>query len=39
VWGVFLYGVHWITARREDVAKAGSNGNGNIHGNGREDRS
>jgi formate dehydrogenase iron-sulfur subunit len=21
VWGVFLYGVHWITARREDVAR------------------
>jgi formate dehydrogenase iron-sulfur subunit len=22
VWGVFLYGVHWITARREEVAQA-----------------
>ena len=21
VWGVFLYGIHWITARRNDVAK------------------
>jgi hypothetical protein len=28
VWGVFLYGVHWVTARREDVAKNGKNGNG-----------
>ena len=37
VWGVFLYGVHWITARRVDVAKAESNGNGHNHG--REDRS
>ncbi len=22
VWGVFLYGVHWITARRQEVAQA-----------------
>ncbi|MFZ1614648.1 MAG: 4Fe-4S dicluster domain-containing protein [Holophaga sp.] len=22
VWGVFLYGIHWITARRDEVAKA-----------------
>jgi hypothetical protein len=22
VWGVFLYGVHWITSRREDVKGA-----------------
>ncbi len=33
VWGVFLYGVHWITARRDDVAKA------EHQDNGREDRS
>jgi hypothetical protein len=40
VWAVFLYGVHWITARREDVAKATANGNGrNGQGHGREDRS
>jgi formate dehydrogenase iron-sulfur subunit len=37
VWASFLYGVHWITARREVVAKAELNGNG--HGNGREKRS
>jgi len=23
VWGVFLYGIHWITARRVEVAKTG----------------
>jgi hypothetical protein len=28
VWAVFLYGVHWITARREDVAKAGNSNHG-----------
>ncbi len=28
VWGAFLYGVHWVTARREEVAKNGSNGRG-----------
>lgn len=28
VWGTFLYGVHWVTGRREDVAKAEKNGNG-----------
>jgi hypothetical protein len=22
VWGVFLYGIHWITARRGEVAQA-----------------
>jgi formate dehydrogenase iron-sulfur subunit len=22
VWGVFLYGIHWVTARREEVARA-----------------
>ena len=35
VWAVFLYGVHWITARREEVAKAtGTNGNGLENGKG-----
>ena len=33
VWAVCLYGVHWITARREDVAKAEN------HNHGRGDRS
>jgi formate dehydrogenase iron-sulfur subunit len=33
VWGAFLFGVHWITARRDDVAKA------EHHSNGRGDRS
>jgi len=28
VWGVLLYGVHWITARREDVAHAEAKDNG-----------
>jgi len=33
VWGVLLYGVHWITSRREDVAHAEAKDNG------RENRS
>ena len=33
VWATLLYGVHWITARREDVDRTGSKNNG------REDRS
>jgi formate dehydrogenase iron-sulfur subunit len=33
VWGAFLFGVHWITARRDEVAKA------EHHTNGRGDRS
>jgi len=33
VWGAFLFGIHWITARREDVAKADD------HTNRRGDRS
>jgi formate dehydrogenase iron-sulfur subunit len=33
VWAVFLYGIHWITARRDYVAQAGKPTNG------REDRS
>lgn len=24
VWGLFLYGIHWITARRSEVAQAGA---------------
>ncbi len=28
VWGVFLYGVHWVTSRREDVARTEKHGNG-----------
>ena len=28
VWATFLYGVHWITARREDVAGGQGNGKG-----------
>ena len=33
IWGAFLFGIHWITARRADVAKA------EHHANGRGDRS
>ena len=33
VWAVFLYGVHWITARREEVSKAEK------HNHGRGDQS
>ena len=33
VWAVFLYGVHWITARREEVASVEN------HKHGRGDRS
>jgi formate dehydrogenase iron-sulfur subunit len=36
VWATFLYGVHWITARREDVAKVEAKGPGK---NDREGRS
>jgi formate dehydrogenase iron-sulfur subunit len=28
VWGVFLYGVHWVTSRRDEVAHIEKNGNG-----------
>ncbi|HEX7552190.1 MAG TPA: 4Fe-4S dicluster domain-containing protein, partial [Geothrix sp.] len=33
IWGAFLFGVHWITSRRDDVAKAED------HTKGRGDRS
>ncbi len=32
VWAVFLYGVHWITARRDVVAQAERRNGGNTHG-------
>ncbi|MDE3033485.1 MAG: 4Fe-4S dicluster domain-containing protein, partial [Acidobacteriota bacterium] len=31
VWAVFLYGVHWITARRETVARVEQAGKGPTH--------
>ena len=29
VWGTFLYGVHWVTSRREEVTRTEKHGNGN----------